>query len=89
LDMALDIKDPVLQVALDEVNLHRALGYAREAVAGGAQWVEAGTPLIKSEGMEAVRRLKKEFPDQVIVADLKTIDTGREAYQAALRIGQR
>jgi 3-hexulose-6-phosphate synthase/6-phospho-3-hexuloisomerase len=38
----------VLQVALDFVDTERALKCAREAVAGGADWLEAGTPLIKS-----------------------------------------
>jgi 3-hexulose-6-phosphate synthase / 6-phospho-3-hexuloisomerase len=49
---------PRLQVALDEMNLDRAVQIAREAVAGGADWIEAGTPLIKSEGMEAVRAMR-------------------------------
>ena len=55
----------------------RALAVAREAVAGGADWVEAGTPLIKAEGLTAVRALKAEFPDKTIVADMKTMDAGR------------
>src|SRR5687768_2351640 len=67
---------PVLQVALDEVNLDRALGYAREAVAGGVDWIEAGTPLIKACGLDAVRELKRAFPGRTIVADMKTMDTG-------------
>ena len=37
---------PIVQVALDFVDLPRALEVAREAVAGGADWIEAGTPLI-------------------------------------------
>ncbi|MBW3581548.1 MAG: orotidine 5'-phosphate decarboxylase [Euryarchaeota archaeon] len=85
--MSLDLDHPVLQVALDEVNLHRALGYAKEAVEGGAEWLEAGTPLIKSEGMEAVRRLKKEFPDRFIIADLKTMDTGAFETEMAAKAG--
>jgi 3-hexulose-6-phosphate synthase/6-phospho-3-hexuloisomerase len=78
---------PVLQVALDEVNLDRALQYAREAVAGGADWVEAGTPLIKSAGLDAVRALKREFPGQVVVADMKTMDTGAFETEAAAKAG--
>jgi 3-hexulose-6-phosphate synthase / 6-phospho-3-hexuloisomerase len=78
---------PVLQVALDEVNLDRALQYAREAVAGGADWVEAGTPLIKAEGLEAVRALRKAFPDKVVVADMKTMDTGAFETEAAVKAG--
>ena len=53
---------PVLQVALDLVHGERALPIAADAVKGGADWIEAGTPLIKSEGMDIVRKLKKAFP---------------------------
>jgi len=78
---------PVLQVALDFENLSRALLAAREAVAGGADWVEAGTPLIKSEGLDAVRELKKAFPDHRIVADLKVMDTGAFEVEIAAKAG--
>lgn len=78
---------PVLQVALDLLQGDRALQIAREAVAGGADWIEAGTPLIKSEGMEIVRRLKKAFPDRTIVADLKTMDVGAMEADMAARSG--
>ncbi len=78
---------PVLQIALDEVNLERALQYAREAVAGGVDWIEAGTPLIKAEGLEAVRVLKKEFPGHTIVADMKTMDTGAFEVEIAAKAG--
>jgi 3-hexulose-6-phosphate synthase / 6-phospho-3-hexuloisomerase len=78
---------PVLQVALDEVELARAVAIAREAVEGGADYLEAGTPLIKSEGMGAVRTLKKDFKDQVIVADMKTMDTGAIEVEMAIKSG--
>ena len=78
---------PVLQVALDFENLSRALQAAREAVEGGADWVEAGTPLIKSEGLDAVRELKKAFPDHRIVADLKVMDTGAFEVEIAAKAG--
>ncbi len=78
---------PVLQVALDFENLSRALLAAREAVQGGADWVEAGTPLVKSEGLDAVRELKKAFPDRRIVADLKVMDTGAFEVEIAAKAG--
>jgi len=78
---------PVLQVALDFLELDRSLAVAREAVAGGADWLEAGTPLIKSEGLEAVRRLRAAFPQHVIVADLKIMDAGRVEVEAAAKAG--
>ncbi|HET6403852.1 MAG TPA: 3-hexulose-6-phosphate synthase [Candidatus Thermoplasmatota archaeon] len=77
----------VLQVALDVYNLHRALEIGREAVAGGADWVEAGTPLIKSEGLNAVRELKKAFPDKPVVADMKIMDTGGMETEMAIKAG--
>lgn len=78
---------PVLQVALDFINLSQALRAAEEAVEGGASWVEAGTPLIKSEGMEAVRALRRRFPEQTIVADLKIMDAGRTEVEVAAKAG--
>ena len=79
--------EPVLQVALDHMHLKRALLAAKEAVEGGADWLEAGTPLIKSEGMEVVRELKKSFPGRTIVADLKTMDTGAFEVEIAAKAG--
>ena len=77
----------ILQVALDFVDLPRALLVAQEAVAGGVDWVEAGTPLIKAEGLQAVRELKAAFPDHTIVADLKTMDAGRIEVEYAAKAG--
>jgi 3-hexulose-6-phosphate synthase/6-phospho-3-hexuloisomerase len=81
------MKRPVLQVALDLLDLPRALQIAREAVEGGADWIEAGTPLIKSEGMNAVRRLRAHFPDHEIVADMKIADTGALEVEMAAKAG--
>lgn len=78
---------PIVQVALDFVDLPRALQVAREAVAGGVDWVEAGTPLIKAEGLAAVRALKAEFPDRTVVADMKTMDAGRTEVEYAAKAG--
>jgi 3-hexulose-6-phosphate synthase/6-phospho-3-hexuloisomerase len=80
-------KAPKLQVALDVMNLHRALKIAEEAVEGGVDWIEAGTPLIKSEGLESIRQLKKNFPSQVIVADMKTMDVGTVEVEMASKSG--
>jgi 3-hexulose-6-phosphate synthase / 6-phospho-3-hexuloisomerase len=81
------LERPVLQVALDFENLSRALTAATEAVAGGADWIEAGTPLIKSEGLDAVRSLKKAFPSHRIVADMKVMDTGAFEVEIAAKAG--
>ena len=83
----MDTSGPILQVALDFATLSQALRVAEEAVAGGAQWLEAGTPLIKSEGLATVRELKKRFPDHTIVADMKTMDAGRVEVEMAAQAG--
>jgi 3-hexulose-6-phosphate synthase/6-phospho-3-hexuloisomerase len=78
---------PILQVALDLLNEHRAIQIAKESVKGGADWLEAGTPLVKSEGMDIIRKLRDAFPDKTIVADMKTIDTGAFETEMAAKAG--
>jgi len=73
-----------LQVALDLIRLEDALRIANAAADAGAHILEAGTPLIKSEGIRAVKELKSRFPDKTIFADMKIMDTGYlEAKMAA------
>jgi 3-hexulose-6-phosphate synthase/6-phospho-3-hexuloisomerase len=60
---------------------------AREAWAGGVRRLEAGTPLIKSEGLDVVRRLRAEFPEATIVADMKVMDAGRAEVEMAAKAG--
>lgn len=79
--------EPILQLALDFVDLTRALKVAHSAMAGGVDWIEAGTPLIKSEGLEAVRELRRLFPNATIVADMKVMDAGRIEVESAAKAG--
>jgi 3-hexulose-6-phosphate synthase / 6-phospho-3-hexuloisomerase len=78
---------PQVQVALDLVDVGKALQLAREAVDAGIGWLEAGTPLIKSEGMRAVRALSRQFPRNTLVADMKTLDAGTIESEMAFRAG--
>ncbi len=77
----------ILQVALDLLNEHRALAIAKDSIEGGADWLEVGTPLIKSEGMKVVRKLKETFPKKTLVADMKTMDTGAFETEMAAKAG--
>lgn len=76
-----------IQIALDFIDLPRAIDVAKEAVKGGIDWIEAGTPLIKSCGLESVRQLKKLFPDKTIIADMKIMDAGRTEVEIAAKSG--
>jgi 3-hexulose-6-phosphate synthase/6-phospho-3-hexuloisomerase len=66
---------PRLQIALDLLNLETALKIALKVVKS-VDIFEAGTPLIKAEGIRAVTELKKRLPDKVVLADMKTLDVG-------------
>ena len=59
---------PRLQVALDFENLDDALAIAKE-VAPFVDILEAGTPLIKSEGVRVVQTLKEAHPNKLVCAD--------------------
>ncbi|MFC1957838.1 orotidine 5'-phosphate decarboxylase / HUMPS family protein [Chloroflexota bacterium] len=86
---------PPLQIALDLVDLPRAIQIAGEAVKGiisetediSKAWIEAGTPLIKAEGMNAIRELRKKFPGHTICADMKTMDAGAPEIEMAAKAG--
>ncbi len=70
-----------LQLALDFSKLDDALKVAEQA-GKYCDIIEAGTPLIKSEGLRSVQELRRMFPGKIIVADMKTMDTG--AFEAGL-----
>ncbi|MEW6215044.1 MAG: orotidine 5'-phosphate decarboxylase / HUMPS family protein, partial [Nitrospirota bacterium] len=65
----------LLQVALDFLNLDKALKVA-SVTHFYVDIIEAGTPLIKSEGIRVVETLKKNFYQKKIFADLKIMDAG-------------
>jgi 3-hexulose-6-phosphate synthase/6-phospho-3-hexuloisomerase len=81
------MKKAVLQVALDILELKRALQIAQESIDGGSDWIEIGTPLIKSEGMQAIRSMRDRFPDTILVADMKVADTGTMEVEMAAKAG--
>lgn len=76
-----------LQVALDLVDLRRAVELTRELCNAGLEVVEAGTPLIKLYGLPAVSAIKTACPRAEVVADIKTADVGRLEAQLAREFG--
>ena len=76
----------VLQLALDFTDIKTAVSTAKKAQ-DYIDWIEAGTPLIKSEGVSAIHELKNRFPEKKIVADMKTMDAGALETELAANAG--
>lgn len=82
--MPIELSKPILQVALDMMDLRKALRAAVQCET--ANWIEVGTPLIKNNGMEAVRQVAGAVT-QPVVADLKIADLGAEEAEMAIEAG--
>lgn len=72
------IKPPIVQVAIDVLNMDEALRIAEAAVRAGADWLEAGTPLITFAGTSCIGALARAFPGVPILADYKAMDGVRK-----------
>ncbi|MFP3264747.1 MAG: orotidine 5'-phosphate decarboxylase / HUMPS family protein [Acidilobus sp.] len=66
----------LLQVALDFTDLRDAVRVGSLTALGPAVILEAGTPLIKAEGMKAVDVLRSIPGRHLVMADTKTMDVG-------------
>jgi 3-hexulose-6-phosphate synthase len=69
------------QISVDVATVKQGLGVARAALAGGINIVEMGTPLLKNQGVSnVVPAFRREFPEALLLADMKTMDGG--AFEA-------
>ena len=67
----------MFQISVDVATLQQGLGVAAAALKGGVNIVEMGTPLLKNEGVSnVVPAFRKQFPNAVLLADMKTMDGG-------------
>jgi len=73
-----------LQIALDVIDEKKALGIAKK-VSKYVDIIEIGTPLIKEEELNLIKKFKKFR--KPIVADLKTMDTGSFEAGMAFKAG--
>jgi 3-hexulose-6-phosphate synthase/6-phospho-3-hexuloisomerase len=76
-----------IQVSLDVPILDEAMKMAETAVHAGVDWLEAGTPLLLSQGLKAVKELKKAFPHKPVVADMKAMDGAGLESRMAIEAG--
>jgi 3-hexulose-6-phosphate synthase / 6-phospho-3-hexuloisomerase len=71
---------PLIQLALDSLDFEQTINLA-EKTSPYIDIFEIGTPCIKRNGIEIVKALRNQFPDKLILVDLKTMDAGE--YEAA------
>jgi 3-hexulose-6-phosphate synthase len=72
----MQLKPPVIQIALDFATIEEALAVARIGVEAGVDWLEIGTPLIISQGLAPIGAMVRAFPNYLVLADYKTMDSG-------------
>ena len=75
-----------LQVAIDLLSLEKAMNLL-EDIAPYIDIIEAGTPLIKQEGLKVVEAFKQQYPDKLVFADMKTMDAGELEAEMAFKAG--
>ncbi|WKX75537.1 3-hexulose-6-phosphate synthase [Zobellia laminariae] len=75
-----------LQVAIDLLKIEDAIALTTK-VAPYIDIIELGTPLIKSEGLSGIRKMKDAFPDKLVLADFKTADAGELEADMAFGAG--
>lgn len=77
---------PLLQLALDHTHLEAAI-HDVALLQDHVDIVEAGTLLCLTEGLHAVKALRAQCPDKIIVADWKVADAGETLAQQAFSAG--
>ena len=70
----IDLKPPIIQVAIDVRTVDDALRIAEAAVRAGVDWLEAGTPLLTFQGTPVIGALARAFPGIPVLADYKMMD---------------
>ena len=74
----LRIVGPIVQVAIDVLNIEDALRIAEAAVRAGVDWLEVGTPLVTFAGVSAIGKLAAAYPGHSVLADYKMMDGVRK-----------
>jgi 3-hexulose-6-phosphate synthase len=76
-----------IQYAIDTLTADSALIAAQRAADAGIECLEAGHVLVKAVGIGIVSELRGRFPRAEIIADMKTMDMGRDEVAVAGNAG--
>lgn len=75
--------EPIIQIALDFTDKMTAEKVARVALDAGADWLEIGNPLVKFEGIHAVRHITALYPQAYVLIDYMILAGAPRYVQAA------
>lgn len=77
---------PKLQLALDMVDLDKALMVAEQS-ADNVEIIEIGTVLAIEAGLDSVRKLREKLPEATLLADIRIIKAGGKLAEIAYSAG--
>ena len=75
--------EPIVQIALDFTDTEQAIQMGHIALQAGADWLEAGYPLITTQGISAIGALSSAFSNTYLLADFMVIAGAERFIQAA------
>ena len=75
-----------LQLSLDLIDMSGAKALLKE-VYNDIDIIEVGTPFVIKEGLKAVEEIRKEYPNLLVLADLKIMDAGEHEAKMAFDAG--
>jgi 3-keto-L-gulonate-6-phosphate decarboxylase len=76
------------QISVDVDNISLGLSIAEASLAAGITIVEMGTPLLKCAGVyNVIPAFRKQFPEVLLLADMKTMDGGGFEARAVYKSG--
>jgi 3-keto-L-gulonate-6-phosphate decarboxylase len=78
---------PWVQIAIDARDLPTAEAQVRCAIEAGADWIEAGTPLIVYQGIGVIRTIASWSKGRTVVADFKAADGVAKYFHSAQELG--
>ncbi|RXZ81057.1 hypothetical protein EBB07_16645 [Paenibacillaceae bacterium] len=81
------MQKPWVQIAIDTLNVEKANEYTQIALQAGADWIEAGTPLIYFEGIKVIGKMVEFSKDVPVVADFKAQDGVYKYFADAAKQG--
>lgn len=78
---------PWIQISIDTQDVSTALEQVEIARGTGAEWIEAGTPLLTFAGIESIAAIAGAVPERTVVADFKALDGVSQYFRRAGELG--